>query len=144
MYKKILTVCALTFLFSTSSYAKDDTYFCVAENSTGFFFKNGKWDRAFFDVSKEKYIIRKLKKGELFFGRKNYTYGVYPLGDDVSVHGCKLIQNATEMLCDGVVSKLFISLKAGRFLKTYNMGYWEGEDNNKNTPHIMIGRCSKI
>ena len=137
-------MCAFTLLFSSLAYSKDDTYLCIAEESTGFYFENGKWGQAKFDVSEEKFLIRKIKTHEVGYVDKKNNYGIYPLGENYSVHVCEQNQRTKKMICNGITGKIFFSPTSGRFLKSYIFGYWEGIDNNTNTPHLMRGRCSKI
>ncbi|SFL38498.1 hypothetical protein SAMN05216302_10744 [Nitrosomonas aestuarii] len=115
-------------------------YLCVVEESTGFHFENGKWGRAHFNVSEEKFIIRKIKPDELYFN-KDHPYGVYRLGKNSASLRCKAGKN---IVCDAGLGELLFSPESGRFIKTYPIGYWDGSDNNEDTPNISRGRCSKI
>lgn len=143
MYKKILLLCALTFLISPLTYSKNDTYLCVTEDVSGFYFENNKWGHAYFN-DRDKYILRKLKKDESGYTDKNNTYGLFELGENSTLYKC--IQNpySNNFKCTSFLGEFFYSPKTGRFLKTYTQGYWGGGDNNENTPNMAIGKCSKI
>jgi len=123
----------------------ESTYFCVSEESTGFQYKAGKWSRANFEVSNDKFIIRKIKPGELYFKDKTHPYGMFPLGKKAPYLRCLAPTKASGIIrCPAGIGELFFSPESGRFLRTYTAGYWTGTDSDGDTPHITMGRCSKI
>jgi hypothetical protein len=48
------------------------------------------------------------------------------------------------VLCTSGLSDYRINIVKNRFLKIYPLGYADGEDNEKNTPVIVGGTCTKI
>ena len=129
-------------MLSHSDDVHSDTWLCISEDSTGFYFEDGKWGQAKFDVSDDKFIVRPLKESDgRYFKDKEHTYGVFDLGRD---HPSKRCKSNISIVCKVGLGELFFSPKSGRFIKTYPVGYWDGQNNNNNTPHITRGRCSKI
>ncbi len=123
----------------------DVTYFCAAEETTGFHFKSGNWGRANFNVSNDKFIIRRIKPGELYYKDKIHPYGIFTLGEKHPSLRCLPPSESSDIIrCTVGIGELFFSPESGRFLRTYTAGYWGGADSDKDTPHITIGRCSKI
>tara|TARA_Y100001934_G_C12152397_1_gene677947 strand:- start:256 stop:693 length:438 start_codon:yes stop_codon:yes gene_type:complete len=140
-----LMVAALFFYMATKvSATEDPTYLCVSEESTGFYYENKSWGRAHFNVSDEKYIIRKIKENEFGFEEKETPYGVFTLGGQNPVYMCFIDEYSNDFRCKVGVGEFYFSPESGRFIKTYTAGYWDGVNNNDNTPHIARGRCSKI
>jgi hypothetical protein len=132
-------------LISFSTLASENetvTYLCVSEESTGFFFKDGKWEQANFDVSEDKFIIRPIKKSDgFYFKDKENPYGVFELGNKRPSKRCKDLGN---IVCNVGIGELRFSPETGRFIKTYTAGYWDGIDGNEDTPNITRGRCSRV
>lgn len=129
--------------FALSNDGHTDTWICISEDSTGFYFKDGKWGRAVFNISEDKFIIRPIKKsdGRRYFNDKAHPYGVFVLGENRPSKRCSADE---DIVCKLGIGDLFFSPKSGRFIRIYAEGYWDGADNNDNTPNITRGRCSKI
>lgn len=139
---KIIALVALS-IFAAAANA--DPYLCVAEESTGFAYENEKWGRTYFDVSETKYIVRKIKKDEGFYSDSN-PYGVFELGSNFPDHRCFDPSGFEDkaIICRAGIGQFFFIPETGRYLRTYTAGYWDGKDDNDNTPLIERGRCSKI
>ncbi|MGF1761730.1 hypothetical protein L4D76_28320, partial [Photobacterium sagamiensis] len=124
---------------------KNDSYLCVAEEATGFFFDNVSWKQAKFNVKEHKFLIRKLKEDEQILFEKGFTYGAIELGSNYPETSCLPPNKHTgNIICNNDLGELKFSPNVGRFIKTYTSGYWSGEDNNNNTPYIERGKCSKL
>lgn len=131
----------LLFVFPSSlTYALEDSYLCVTEEATGFISQYGVWKQANFDVSEEKFIVRKFKKGEPKM-KDEFTHGVFPLGSDFPNYWCTFPEENQKLLCRSGIGSFMFSPKTGRFIKTHIFGYW---DNKDDTPSISRGKCSKI
>jgi len=140
--QKLLLIALLAF-----SSAASGEYLCVAEEATGFMFD--KTRRATeFNVDSSKFTIRKYKEDEYWMRMRKgpgYDYGVFKLGEEEDgaryrCHGPSL----DSFVCEGPSGDFNFALDYGRFVRTYTVGYWNGQDNNKNNLRIEIGRCSKI
>jgi len=46
--------------------------------------------------------------------------------------------------CNMILGEFIFNSKSKRFIKTYTAGYLSGQDNNDNTPYVMIGTCSPL
>ncbi len=139
-----LTIFATVLFSMLVTAANADPWLCVGKVSTGFTFQNDKWEQTKFNVENEKYILRKLKEGEHFFGAKAQTYGLFILGNDMSGLPCDDVSQPGMFTCLSSSSEFKFSTKSGRFLMTHTAGYWEGKDDADNPPFISIGRCSKL
>ena len=91
-----------------------------------------------------KYILRIIKETEFGFKDKENPYGVFALGNKNPEFGCFINEYSNDFICRVELGQFFFSPESGRFIKTYTAGYWDGENNNDNTPNITRGRCSKI
>lgn len=119
------------------------TYLCIPDESLGFYYKNDEWVAASFKVTEDKYILRRLTAEDWGFKDKSMPYGVFMLGQNTAaIHRCRVFEDAFQ--CRTGIGQFYFSSESGRYIKTYTAGYWNGKDNNENTPHIERGRCSKI
>lgn len=124
----------------------EDSFLCAADDAVGFKYENGSWEKASFDISEEKFIIRRINENEIGFKDKENPYAIYKLGKNTSTLRCPSPDKASgNFFCRlGNMGQLSFSPESGRFIKTYNFGYWQGSDDINDQPHIMKGRCSKI
>ena len=95
-------------------------------------------------MKNDKFILREIKTGELGYTEKESLYGIFLLGAKHPELWCSISKSGNNFVCQGLLGQLYFSPKSGRFIKTYIAGYWDGKDNNENTPAITRGRCSKI
>ena len=135
---------ALVIFSMLAAVASADPWLCVKEDATGFIFKNGQWERGRFNAEDQKFILRKLKEGEYFFGAKNQTYGLFVLGNEASGLPCDNVSQPGYFTCLDSNSKFKFSTKSGRFLMTHTAGYLDGKDDADSALFISRGRCSKI
>lgn len=139
-----MKIFALVFLSMLATTANADPWLCVTEQATGFVFKNGSWEQGKFNVENQKYILRKLKEGEHFFGAKKLTYGLFTIGDDTAGLPCNNVSQPGFFICFAAGSEFKFSTKTERFLMTHTAGYLDGKDDAGSALFISRGRCSKI
>ena len=139
-----LEIFALVLFSMLATTANADPWLCVKEDATGFIFKNGSWEQGRFNVEGQKYILRKLKQGEYFFGARKQTYGLFVIGDDTSGLPCDDVSQPGFFICLAADSEFKFSTKSGRFLMTHTAGYLDGKDDAGSAPFISRGRCSKL
>jgi len=139
-----LKIFALALFSMLVTAANADPWLCVKEDTTGFVFKNGSWERGKFSVEDQKFILRKLKQGEYFFGARNLTYGLFTIGVDTSGLPCDQVSQPGYFICLTADSEFKFSTKTGRFLMTHTAGYLDGKDDAGSAPFISRGRCSKL
>ena len=151
------------FILSISIAGADgNTYLCIAEHSVGFKYEDGSWHESRFDVSDEKFLIKKLETGKYYDPYyKGYKYGIFPLGETNPTHRCEKRQfNAVtgfsyicgtgheieifETILGFQIGHIYFSPESGKFVETYNYGYWPEDESSENTPYITLGRCSVI
>lgn len=142
------------------------SYFCTADAAGGVSYNDGtkKWEGTIFRVE-DRYILTVKLFGEVEqeyqTDKKTYFVTFSEHGNEavgVLEGSCytnnnklreinPLISYITEngdLSCKLMGGDLDVNLVNGRFLKSYNWGYVDGVDNNSNTPHIEIGKCSRI
>ncbi len=138
----LFIILLLTTVFARA-HASENNYLCVADIATGFHYENNKWSQASFDIKGEKYILRKLKDEELEISKNStYKYGFVELGSNRAWDYCTHNGEIFDCIGPGFITR--INTEKGRYLRIYVVGYTDGDDNNTNTPHMEIGRCSKL
>jgi len=123
--------------------SEEDKYLCTTDKSTGFKYHEGK--RVQTDLGVNKYILRKIQqddKDKRF--RLNDVYGLYPVGDDFAVIGCKDFIRNELISCVDDEGHFKFSKITGRFLRTHPHGYWLDAKDIVLTPFIEIGKCSRL
>lgn len=139
MFKR-LAIALVCLLAMQSAYAQEDKkWICVADKGTGFRFEHGQWQMVNFNVIDHKFIVSK-KKGldgvvKYHATRVGKTYGTPCNDNKLNEYGY--------LFCRSIV-EYRINTRALRYLSVYPVGYYDGEDNNKNTPNIVIGKCSPL
>jgi hypothetical protein len=126
-------------LFSNITHLGNESYICVADSATGFAFNktSKKWKSTFF-TTENKYIISKSKKAK-------YQWSVKEVGESYIYSSCKNDFNSGGYIfCIGIGNTFTMNKNTFRFIMTYRLGYLDGIDNDDNTPHIEIGKCSPI
>ncbi len=118
------------------------SYVCTVEDSVGFIYEKGIWKVSQFDMSKDLFLIRKLKKNDPGFeNKKAKPYGVFAFHKKIPDMFCSTYEQTTMFLCSGL-GDLKFSSETGRFLRTYPFGYIDSDEDNNISPKIMRGRCS--
>lgn len=161
-------VAALAFVPPTSASAqfqlgKDTSYFCVGEFAGGISYDEAtkKWKGTAFRAD-EKFVLRlKFLKTriEKWYGNENETVYYYnatiTASGQNSVEACENDDNSDPkthrikegfpfLFCWASLQQYKFNLKDNRFLRSYLVGYFSGGDNNKNTPSVAGGTCTKI
>jgi hypothetical protein len=142
---RIAVLALFAFTISTSlAYAEDDKWLCIADAATGFKYNNGSWPSANFFVKEDRYLVSKKPYGG---DEKDLRYAVTRFGDKSPEAYCdKDSPNSLSWIfCDRIGFILFkININNLRYLKADLFGYAGGTDQNENSPHIEIGKCSKL
>ncbi len=142
---------------------KDLAYFCVSEFAGGLSYNatTGKWESSRFRVD-AKFVLRfkflKSRMGKDFLGEDepvhDYNITLTASGSNYAAL-CEdffrpndreiITTNDNEFFrCTASLTEYIFNLKSNRFLAAYLLGYVSGEDNNKNTPSVSGGTCTKI
>ena len=144
-------ISSLVMFMSISCYAEN--YLCVADKASGFQFTKSNWEVANFKTD-NKYLIK-------YSGIERFPLQVSKVGDDIPVIFCKEGFNSGGFLhCNSggplamlgiVVGENFtLNQKSLRFMRVVPRGYINVVPGNKisdsksGTPHIEIGKCSRI
>lgn len=137
-------IAAIFFMSAAIAAADEQSYLCVAEQSTGFSFKNGSWQSTGFKAD-DKYVIKPVS-AEFTKTMPNAKWIVVPLGDVAPMSVCgEFNENGWLQSCGGFVQFSF-NRKTLKFLSAYMIGYVYTEDGkeNANTPSLTIGKCSPL
>ena len=134
-------------VLSVAAGAQADSYFCVADASTGFAFdKTTKtWESANFDVSDHEYILARSKI-------EGFAWTVTKVGDKHPTAFCKddMRGDYAYMRCAFFGTTFRFSSKTRRFMRVRADGYvrsdvWGlGGKEGDNTPLMEIGKCSPL
>lgn len=117
---------------------EDKKWICVAEASTGFAYRDGKWVTISYNVDTSRYLV---SKKPLWGGLR---YEIVPFGEE-SGTVCELDSpNAGGWIhCNQGFVIFKINITHLRYLSVYMFGYADG-DKKGNTPFIERGTCSPI
>lgn len=112
-----------------------DSYLCVSEASGSVFYNESqkKWEGTAFSTNNEKIILTK-KNGKWKF--KNFGYSFE--------NDCGEMNEFGTFRCNIIFGEFLFNSKTKRYLKSYAVGYVDGNDNNNNTPAVTIGKCSPL
>jgi hypothetical protein len=169
--KKYVTVYFFCCLGATETFAEDTiefagTYFCTADAVGGVRYNEftGDWVGGEFTAGNI-YILNIRNNREIideFNGKLRMTYFIefseQGAGSDILANSCNtksnqlrsinplasFISDSGHFSCDLIGGDLAVDLGTLRFLKSYTWGYVDGVDNNRNTPLIMVGTCSRV
>jgi hypothetical protein len=127
-------------------------WLCIGEKATGFHFKNStnSWEYSIFsDIQDKKFIIRQSSNSGSLSRQLNMGWIAVELGTNIE-HQCsdshiyftRPQQDLVQITCNVFMSSLRFDSRTLRFLVADPIGYIDGHDDGRSTPHIMIGRCS--
>lgn len=121
----------------------DAVYVCLPDQSNGFTYRNGSWQKTSFKIRDSKYLIRRLKDDSIFI--KNYTHGVFRVGYNDPAFICKVKILSNPYRCRSSVSTggFVFSPSDGQFIATDTSGFSEKRRKNKSAS-MIIGKCSML
>jgi len=137
---------------------RDASYFCVEEFSGGLRYNENlkKWGAASFRAD-GKFVLKlkfiRSRESHDFFGeRAEYEVSITEAGTSgptpcVKFYGDRTVtiyQRPSTLGCEALGSSYRFGFESNRFLKAYLEGYWNGSNNNDNTPNVAGGTCTKI
>lgn len=134
MKKFILITIFLASSVSTQSKAQE-SYLCISEAIGGVSYDANKkrWEGTKFTNSNEKSLLTK----------KNGTWKYKDFGSSAE-SDCGKFNDFGAIRCNILFGEFIFNFKTKRFTKSYLVGYVNGDDNNENTPAVMIGSCSQL
>ncbi|MET4242744.1 hypothetical protein [Bradyrhizobium sp. RT10b] len=140
--------------------AKNATYYCAVEMAGGLFYDENlkRWrsgtlrtDDRF--VLKLKYLTTRMGKDLVNRDEVVLTFNVAIVeGGSNTDAECRArdwsevveVRPNNYIFCNAVLSDYVINLSNNRFLRNYMSGYVDGVENNKNTPAVSGGTCTRI
>lgn len=137
MKHRILAVCLLLACEITGAHAQ--SFLCVGQLATGFDWLNGRWTVGQSDPTDEIFVLQ--PSGAL----DDYT--VTRIGDQSPRHYCPLQRRSDStllLICGGLANGFTFSSKTLRFQENYGIGYTNAGDSRANTPHLVIGKCTRL
>jgi hypothetical protein len=121
------------FVACVSGTAIAESYLCISEAAGGVFYGNGRWDDGKMSIGKK----------FLFKGNAWYEFG----SSNPQVIGCKKVEDrfsGSFVECQDEFYHIRFNKKNLRYSRFYLFGFVDGKDNAGNTPHVEIGKCSRI
>jgi hypothetical protein len=137
-------------LASLPALASAETYVCVVDQATGFYFNRAQktWQQTSFKVT-QKYLVKPNVDASIA-GK----WVVVEFGRSAPTAVCEYDFTSTGALrCNGLGGEFVMNRKNLRFLVSYLLGYWTdaipGEEagtfvEGENTPLISLGKCSLL
>ncbi|WP_428818443.1 hypothetical protein [Microbulbifer sp. MCCC 1A16149] len=143
--KRLITAVALSLLTTTAIAEELPSWLCLTEKSTGFKLEDGSWHYTKFNAEARRYLIRPAKESEknLPGVMKNATHAVFIFGKADPRQLCRYAKGAP-LLCDQFHGEFKFNADTLRFMTTHTAGWVDGDDADRHTPIIEIGRCSEI
>ncbi|WP_353646331.1 hypothetical protein [Mesorhizobium sp. WSM2239] len=74
-------------------------------------------------------------------------YTVNQIGEQTPSHYCPLQRRSDStllLICGGLANGFTFSSKTLRFQENYGIGYTNAGDSRANTPHLVIGKCTRL
>jgi hypothetical protein len=140
---------------------KSASYYCTAHFSGGLFYdaKKKSWDSATFNPG-DRFLLRiqyertrKIKDEATGTEEPVHEYRVTRTGEGSDVAEPCIDYSRTDSLvalfdgmsviCSASLTRYTFNFGNNRFLGAYLEGYTDGQDDNKNTPHVAGGICTK-
>lgn len=133
--KAKLLIASLVCLQATSALSVN--YVCESEFLAGFYWSNGDWIGTQGTYNSEKFLVSESDGVVIIsaFGSKLAPPFFGPLA-------CK--SEPTAITCDTFYGQFRLSKLTRRYVESYVEGYWDGADNNANSPHVIIGSCAEM
>lgn len=163
-FSAIITASCLLLAFPTKNAqaleAKNATYYCVVEMAGGLYYDESskRWRSGTFHTD-DKFVLKlkylRTQMGKDFVNRdeaiQTFNVAIVEGGSNTDAE-CRSrdwsevveVRPNNYIVCNAVLSDYIINLSNNRFLRNYMSGYVDGADNNKNTPAISGGTCTKI
>lgn len=125
--------------------AMAESFICMADLSTGFWWSGREWQQATFTVKDDRYLVEELPPQSS--GR--YNYAVKKVGADGILHNCTrdLLSDGRRtdrIVCGGQAMGFLMDVKTLRFQDLYGIGFVDGGDSTTNTPSLTIGKCTRL
>lgn len=124
-----------------------ETFLCVADKATGFFFDKVKkeWVSTNFRTS-AKYLVTPSNQPDV-------SWEVKQVGEKWAHATCARDFNSNgNLICEGFGTEFRFNRNSLRYMNVYLIGYWSdgnpksgvGGEEGGNTPSIEIGKCSPL
>ena len=137
MRRLIVIVCVL-FAWGVRE-TRADSFLCVGQLATGFDWLDGRWTVSRFALVDKIFVLE--PSGSLL------DYTVTQLGHQAPSHYCPVQKRADStllLICGGLANGFTFSSKTLRFQENYGIGFTNAGDSRANTPHLVIGKCTKL
>ena len=134
----------LAVLFAAGPVVGADAYVCTADRSTGFIFKDSEWQAVNFDVSQNRYLVRKATEDDTH-STSPWIYGEF--GQPILGGQCDEPFVTGLMSCRSAGQDFRMNTKTMRYQLYYWIGYVISNESGihpSDTPYIEIGRCSPL
>ena len=116
-----------------------ESFLCVGQLATGFDWLNGQWAVSRPDLTDKVFVLQPSGSPD--------EYAVTRIGDEAPSHYCPLQRRSDStllLICGGLANGFTFSSKTLRFQENYGIGYTNAGDSRANTPHLVIGKCTRL
>ena len=146
MLKRVII--AATLAVSVPAQASAESWLCIPDMSAGFSFNKASqsWQHTKFNIQDERLIIRVSNTAS-----RKYEVNVFGKETSMPDYICKEGPNESGFLfCQGIFGEFKFNTENLRYIRVYMAGYIEMRQSSlfmkegDDTPHIEIGKCSKI
>ena len=122
----ILALTTAPAIWSRAAAAEGKQWLCIADGSTGFKYKNGRWVTTGFNVEGDRYLISlKPYQGD----ENDMRYYAREFGDAIEIP-CEINRYGPRkgIYCDVTLTELKMDLAISRYLAVYRWGFIDGDD----------------
>lgn len=145
--------CTAAIILSWPHYSYADSYFCQADQVSGFSYdlEHKTWKASTFSIENRKYLISKADTTNIFIKALKYDYEIKRLDSPQPVIHCKDVkltdtnEETGLVVCRGPFGASFnFDKRSGRYIRSQPTGYVSLKTGSKveGEPYLEIGRCS--
>jgi hypothetical protein len=137
MKHRVLAACLLLACEVTG--ARAESFLCVGQVATGFDWLDGRWAVSRPDLTDKIFVLQPSGSPD--------EYTVNQIGEQIPSHYCPLQRRSDStllLICGGLANGFTFSSKTLRFQENYGIGYTNAGDSRANTPHLVIGKCTRL
>ena len=123
------------------NYDQELVFVCKIEASTGYAYRDGKWQVTQFETG-EKFLLREFTKDDPGFRDKDKTpFGVFDVGEKAPRMFCTVNEDTGSISCKGL-GELSFSIETTQFLRIDPFGGVSVDDiANQSNPKLQHGSC---
>ncbi len=145
--------CLIIWALSMPGYSYADSYFCKAEQVSGFVYdlENNTWQTSTLPAESRQYLISEADIENVFIKALKYDYEIRKVGSAKPIIHCKSVKLTDSNEETGIVTcrnsygaSFKFDKRSGRYIHSQPTGYVNLESVSEvaNGPYLEIGNCS--